>query len=208
MSSIPYLSPRIYNLWQKIVEREREALYRKISKLIGKNKKVFELGSGPGFLYFYLQKGCTYIGWDLNKRFVSYAQKRGIKVERKDIFNFKEYPESDVIVICNLLHHIFPKDKILIKKALKKTKKLIVLEPYRISRVDFLPYFVFYLYDKIIGDNDGINNFSERREWKFTDLFSLKEYFKKMGARKIYVLRKSKKVLAIFENKNYERKQN
>lgn len=205
MSSIPYLSPRIYNFWQRIIERERKTIFQKISRLIGENKKVFELGCGPAILYFYLQKGCSYIGWDLNKRFVNYAKKRGIKVERKDIFDFKNYPESDVIVICNLLHHIFPRDEILIKNALKKTKKLIVLEPYRISKIDFFPFPIFYLYDKVIGDNDGINDFSKRKRWKFDNLFSLKEYFRKRGAQKIYILRKTKKVLAVFENEDPEK---
>jgi len=202
MSSIPYFSPKIYKLWLKIVDRDMKKQYQVISELIGKNKRVFELGCGPAFLFSYLKKGCEYEGWDLNKRFVNDAKKRGINVKYKDIFRFEEYPKSDVIVICDLLHHVFPKDAVLIKESRKRTKELIVVEPYKISRFSGLPYPIFYFYDKIIGDNDGINHFSQRSKWNFEQAVSLEDYFKKLGARKVFKVRGIEKILAIF--KGYE----
>ncbi len=204
MASIPYLSPRAYKLWTKVVDRDMRYQYKFIANLIGKNKSVFEPGCGPAMLYFYLKKGCAYEGWDLNRRFVDYARKRGINVREKDIFSFDEYPESDVIVICDLLHHIFPRDSQLIREARKKTKMLIVVEPYKISRFSFLPYPIFYFYDKIIGDDDGINPLSQRMKWDFKEEKYLRDYFNNMGATQVKKLEKIEKILAIFNNDKFK----
>lgn len=201
MSSIPYLSPRIYKIWQRVVDREMDEQYKEIARVVGKNKRVFEPGCGPALLFSYLPDGCSYVGWDLNKKFVEYARRKGINVYQRDIFDFKKYPQSDVIVVCDLLHHIFPRDKLFIEEARKRTKKLIVVEPYKTSRFSFLPYPILYFYDRIIGDDDGINCFYHRKEWKFEKAGYLKEYFQKLGASKTYKIRGIEKVLVIFNKK-------
>ena len=200
MKALPYIHPKLYQLFLLLLHRKNLVKrYTYLSREIGRNKVVFELGCGIGILAKYLDKSCEYMGWDLNATFIKYLRKMGLNAELKDIFNFKEYPENDITVIIDVLHHVAPKERILIQNALKTTKKLIVVEPsspYKFGRVQHISRF-YYFYDLFLGDNDGINPLHRRISWNFSEK-DLKNYFISLGASKINYI--GKDVVAIFHS--------
>ena len=166
MKSIMYLSPKIYNFFLRIIHGKNYFLrFKLISKIIGKNKKVLDLGCGTGQLYRFLDKSCEYEGWDLNEKFV--GSTRNINTRCKSVFDFDDYPAVDVIVMSDLLHHVMPNHIELLTKAKEKAKIVIVLESKSaiVNVNNRLIYLLFKIYDKIIGDNDGINPYEERMNW-------------------------------------------
>ena len=202
MRALPYIHPKLYQLFLLLLHRKNLAKrYTYLSREIRCNKVVFELGCGIGVLAKYLDKSCEYIGWDLNAAFIKYLRKIGLNAELKDIFNFKEYPKNDVTVIVDVLHHITPKEKILIKNALKSTKKLIVVEPsspYKVS-IDATFFYFYYFYDLFLGDNDGINPSHTRMSWNFSEK-DLENYFISLGAHKVIQI--GRDIVAIFHSCN------
>ncbi|MEA2054535.1 MAG: class I SAM-dependent methyltransferase [Candidatus Thermoplasmatota archaeon] len=195
MKSIPYMHPMIYNLYLLALHRRNLGeRYKLISGEIGYNKIIFELGCGTGILTDYLDKSCNYIGWDLNRTFIQYLKRKGQTAELHDIFDFSNYPENDVCVIVDILHHVVPKEHILIKNALKLTKKLIVVEPHKAFCFP-LPDPLRKYYDSILGDNDGINPYRDRVNWNYSPE-ELKKYFLSSGARKVTEV--GKDIMAVF----------
>ena len=203
-TSISYKFAKAYNILISIVDRGiTEKKFSQIAKIIGKDKRVFELGCGTGFLHDYLDEGCSYIGWDLNKNFIDDCRKRGLKVFEKNIFDFNDYPDNDVIVISDVLHHIIPRDKELIQKAKKRTKRLIITEPRTGLKFSNkrIPFCVYKLFDKILGDNDGINPLENRKEWGFNNEQEVREYLREFDPQEIVFLGENKeKFIAIIDN--------
>ena len=193
--SISYKFANAYNILISIVDRGiTEKKFLLMSKLIGKDKKVFELGCGTSFLSNYLDESCSYVGWDLNENFVNNCKKRGLKVYQKNIFDFKDYPESDVIIMSDVLHHVVPRDKELIREAKKRTKKLIITEPRTGLKFSHrgVPFCVYELFDKILGDNDGINPLEHRIKWGFANEEELNKYLKEFDPKEVIFLGKKK----------------
>ncbi|MFX1552935.1 MAG: methyltransferase [Promethearchaeota archaeon] len=182
--------------------------------LIGKGpKEVLDLPCGTGYLMRFLHPAIEYEGVDLNHRFLKRIRrkelkKRNIKLKKialyqKNIFDFQDYQgkKKDVIVICDILHHIYPKHVDLINIAKKISQKIIVCEPYvikpkEISARDrlfkiviffgkYLPKPLLKIIDFLFLDNDGINPYQLRSKWNL-DKKSLKEFYKTMGFNSIY----------------------
>jgi len=156
-----------------------------------------------------------YEGVDLNQRFLKRIKqkelkKRNIKLKKiilkhKDIFDFQEYNgyKFNVIVISDILHHIYPKHIDLINIAKKYAQKIIVCEPYAINPKDitprdklfklivhfgkFLPEPLYKIIDFLFLDNDGINSYHKRSQW-YLDFKSLSEFYNFMGFNRKYRL--------------------
>lgn len=194
MTSISYRVPQLYEIGVKILHGNTLPLrYSKIAQEIGRNKKVLDLGCGTALLYPYLDS-CEYMGWDLNDSFVRYCQKKGLNVNKKDIFQFSEYPPCDYIVLCDILHHVFPRDELLLKEAVKKAN-VIAVEPCSKRR---LPKPLVFLYDQVIGDADGINSFENRMQWNYNEL-TLTQKFLQLGTVKVEPL--NNYIFALFEQR-------
>jgi SAM-dependent methyltransferase len=183
-----YKFPTAYNLFLKIIHGKKlSGRYNFISKIIGKNKRVLDLGCGTGLLYDYLDKSCTYEGWDLNNKFIN-ENKKKINVVLKNVFDYEDYPENDVIVISDLLHHVVPRHDELIIKAKKKTKKIVLIEPsVGINIIGTRNTFLKTLnkiIDKIFSDDDGINSFEDRCKW-FEKKEDVYKYFMKFNPKLI-----------------------
>lgn len=183
--SLMYKNPSLYNIFLKILHgsslRKR---YEVIAKEIGDGKRVFEPGCGTCLIYPYLQDGCEYEGWDLNESFVGYNVKRERRVYQKNMFDFNDYPPNDVIILCDLLHHIVPHHEELIKGTLKKTKRLIISEPLQSFKLQRKFKRIAYFFHKTLLDDDGINPFDNMVEWDYPRE-KLASLFNKYGCTKI-----------------------
>ena len=185
--SLMYRYPKIYNFIVGRIHRESlEKRYSRISSEIGSNAKVLELGCGTALLASYLQTGCSYVGWDLNKVFVKHCNQRGINVIYKNIFDI-EYENSyyDVIVICDVLHHIMPDHERLVSLSKEKATKVIISEPARNHRPAKIYRSVIHLLHRLFGDYDGINNIEKHFLWDY-DQEKLIKFYKSMGSQKTH----------------------
>ena len=184
--SIMYRYPRLYDLAVRIVHgASLKKRFEVISQEIGENKKVFELGCGTAMVYPFLHRGCAYEGWDLNEKFLAAAQRRSdaLKVFNRNIFNFDDYPDNDVILICDVLHHVIPQHQKLVEGALKRTGKLIISEPARSFKPPRILFPLVRLFTNILGDYDGINNSLQTLEWDYNEE-KLKSLFQSLGCSK------------------------
>jgi SAM-dependent methyltransferase len=180
-----YDKPFFYNIFLKTLHgsalRKR---YKIIAQEIGKDKRVFEPGCGTCFVYPHLHAGCQYVGWDLNPHFIRYNIKKGRNVYLKNIFNFNEYPPNDVIMLCDILHHVVPRHEELIMGALDKTKKLVISEPKASFTVQRKFRKIACFLHKNFFEDDGINPVEEMIQWDYPKE-KLHALFTKCGCTKI-----------------------
>lgn len=184
--SIMYRYPHLYDLVVRIVHgTSLKKRFEVISQQIGENKKVFEPGCGTAMVYPFLHRGCEYEGWDLNEKFLATARRRAdtVKVFKKNIFDFDDYPDNDVILICDVLHHVIPQHQKLVEEALKRTRKLIISEPARSFKPPRMLLPIVLLFTNVLGDNDGINNSLQTLEWDYNEE-KLKSFFQSLGCSK------------------------
>jgi len=188
MTSLAYKLPRLYNLLLRMVHGKNLSIRnKKIAKIIGKNNKVLDLACGTCILYDYLDKSCEYEGWDLNEKFINSRKDLNLKV--KSVFDYKDYPKVDVIVISDLLHHVVPRHEELINKVRRKARKVIIVEPHVNHTIGSesnskLKQFFYRLWDKTFGDDDGINDYKDRKGW-FTKKEEVRDFFMKFKPEKI-----------------------
>ena len=211
--SLMYRSGWFYNaITRRLYDQDTKFLA--IANLIGKGpKRVLDLPCGTGYLMRFLDPSIEYEGVDLNHRFLKRIKKkelikRNIKLSKIllrqiDIFDFQHYKgeKIDVIVICDILHHVFPNHIELINMAKQISRKIIVCEPFvikpqEISARDklfkivvflgkYLPKPLLKIIDFLLLDNDGINSYHRRLQWDL-DKTSLKVFYKDMGFNNTY----------------------
>jgi len=211
--SLLYRSGWLYNaITRRLYDQDKK--FFTIATLIGKGPKiVLDLPCGTGYLMRFLHPSIEYEGVDLNHRFLKRIRKKElkkrniklkkIKLEQKNIFDFQEYQgkKKDIIVICDILHHIYPRHVDLINIAKKISNKVIICEPYvikpkEISARDkllkiviffgkYLPKSLFKIVDFLFLDNDGINTYHMRSKWNL-DKETLIEFYKSMGFNSIH----------------------
>ena len=213
--SLPYRSGYVYN-WTTKRLYDQHKKFMSIAKIIGNDsKQVLDLPCGTGFLARYLHPSTRYCGWDLNHRFLKKIMRdrhkgriklKTLTLRQQDIFNFDEYPEEkqDVIVFCDILHHVYPRHIELVKNAQNYAKKIIICEPVAVRPKDnmngndllarvfirmskMFPERLIKFLDFLFADNDGINSYENRSCWKHDDE-SLRNMYHNMGFEKIYNL--------------------
>lgn len=211
--SLIYRSAWLYNAVTRRLY-DQDTKFSTIAKIIGEGpKKVLDLPCGTGYLMRFLHPAIEYEGVDLNHRFLKRIRnkelkKRNIKLRKillhhKNIFDFESYngEKKDVVVICDILHHIYPKHVELINIAKNIAQKIIICEPFAIkakeisARDKFFKIIIFFgkylpkpllkIIDYLLLDNDGINSYHRRSQWNHNKK-SLKFFFKTMGFNKIY----------------------
>lgn len=164
--SIFYESPAIYMVGMQLIHgRNLDKRYAYIAEQIGYNAEVLEPGCGPALLARYLKSGCVYRGFDINREFVEYAQRAGLSVKAGNAVDPRSYVKSDVVVLCDLLHHIDPvaQEKVLKYSLSSARRKLIICEPFKIDslldalsgRIKVLQRVIEVLFSCL--DNDGGN---------------------------------------------------
>jgi len=189
MNSIMYQHPRIYEAFMRILHgRSLEERYRIIADEVGENKRVLDVGCGTGMPADYLKDGCRYTGIDLNKSFIDFARSRGRRIIQGDLFDERNYSDSDVILVCDVLHHVIPNHDRLIDICKRKAGKIIICEPYRSRGVmqNLLQFFRSNrLYHYVFGDSDGINSFEDMVEWNAFEMEDVRSMMESYGAKRI-----------------------
>ncbi|MBD3211738.1 MAG: methyltransferase domain-containing protein [Candidatus Lokiarchaeota archaeon] len=213
--SIMYSSPLFYNfITQRLHNSEKK--YNTLASMVCSDgeKKILDIPCGTGYLARFLKPNISYEGWDLNNVFLEKIKKdwkkgtckpKNITLKQKDIFEYQDYPDVDCVLLCDILHHIFPKHKELVEKVKKCTKKVVICEPISISPENmngngllgrlimligrYLPESLIKIIDFLFGDNDGINSYATRSKWAQSD-DALKLFYSKIGIKEedIYIL--------------------
>lgn len=198
--SLAYRYPQLYDLLVRIIHgKSLEQRYKIIGEEVGEHKKVFELGCGTAMVYPFLHNSCEYEGWDLNERFLAFCRRRGITVSKKDVFDFKDYPDNDVILICDLLHHLAPNHERLVIGALERSKKVIISEPARSLKPPKMIKPLVLLSNYLVFDYDGINQLNQTLKWDYNEE-KLSDFFKMLGSTKIVTV--GWDMIAVFDDHN------
>ena len=155
--SVLYRSARVYNAAIWAIHRYHR--YREIAANIGHQRRVLDVGCGTGLLARFLCECNTYVGWDLNPHFIAYGRRRGLDVEPVDVSRLHRFPaEFDVIVAIDIEHHIHP-------HRLPEDERVVRHEPHQ-GRPKWAPPSLHRWFDRVLGDNDGINDFEQRMAWE------------------------------------------
>lgn len=155
-----YRFPFLFSL-SGLLRFGKKSLSKEIKNLIGKNKKVFDAACGYGRAKDILDPSCEYRGIDLNEIFIRMGREKfGRNIWLQDAVWGPDYPESDVIIIMDLLHHVSRKEtKIIITKALKASPLVIIVEPSFLGLAKEQSVFgriVNWIFTTL--DQDGINS--------------------------------------------------
>ena len=162
--SIFYKHPLLYIWGLKWIHKTNfDKRYHYMAGFAKKGDFILEPACGPATLADFLPKGVYYRGFDTNKKFVNYASKKHLDVYLGNALDPKNYPQADVVVACDILHHLKPMDrKKFIKNCFSSAKKVfIICEPgKRKKAIDG----IFYSLRKRLvewSEKDGTNDFKE-----------------------------------------------
>jgi SAM-dependent methyltransferase len=161
---IQYRYPKLYQLLvHKLLYPKR--LWQKLQKEAGENNSIFDVGAGYGYASYFLHHSNSYYGIDLNEHFVAYGRKKGINLERKNIFDPIAYKTNDIFLAIDIIHHLTPeKLKQLFDLVFQHAKqKVIVVDPAFISiarKYGLLGKFLGWFFRLL--DDDG---FTKIEQW-------------------------------------------
>lgn len=135
-----------------------EHRFRRIGERLPSDAWVLDVGCGTCHLADLLRPSQRYTGIDLNPRFVSDAQERGIDARIADVLDVLNYPEGpDAVVVSDMLHHIVPHERAFLQGLGKQLRHdLIICETltYGSNMLQRLA--------GLLLDNDGFNDFRAR----------------------------------------------
>ena len=105
--------------------------YQYMTSFAKKGDLVLEPACGPAILANFLPKGFLYSGFDTNEEFLSYALEKGLNVRLGNVLEPNCYYPADVVIACDILHHLKPDErKRFIKNCFSATKRVfIICEP-------------------------------------------------------------------------------
>lgn len=168
--SIFYKYPQLYIWGLKWIHKTNfSKRYHYMAGFVQKGDLVLEPACGPAILADYLPDGSYYRGFDTNKEFIEYALKKRLHVYLGNVLNIKNYYQADVVIACDILHHLDPKNRReFIKHCFSSAKKMfIICEP---GKKDKTNESIFYSLGKQLGEwseKDGTNDF--KTEYFLTD---------------------------------------
>lgn len=134
-TSLIYRSAQGYELVMRVLYgRHYLDRMRAVAHEVPQNASVLELCCGPGTLYhrFLEQRTSSYIGIDVNPRFVEPLQAKGVDARHQDLNRPDPLPEADVALIHASLYHFLPDPSPLIDRMLAAARdRVIIAEPIR-----------------------------------------------------------------------------
>lgn len=126
-----YRYPRMYRWAMNVLQRWRSRELDIVSAAIEPGSRVVDLCCGDAALAARVRrKGCTYIGLDVNDRFVRFARARANVEARLWDAERDPIPEADVVCLLSSLYQFIPNDKRLLERMLMSARtKVIIAEP-------------------------------------------------------------------------------
>lgn len=129
-------NPAAYELMMRVrYGRQFSERLRAVAAEVPPASAVVELCCGPGTLYnHYLRDNVSsYIGLDVNERFVAMLRRRGIDARPMDLSGSREpIPSGDVLIIQGALHEFLPDaDHVLNRMLAAARRSVVVSEPIR-----------------------------------------------------------------------------
>lgn len=160
--NIFYKYPQLYIWGLKWIHKGNFAKrYQYMAGFVRSGNLVLEPACGPAILANFLPQGIRYRGFDTNKEFIAYAKRKHPGVYFGNVLNINNYPQADVVIACDILHHLKPDDrKKFIKNCFSSAKKIfIICDPGKRSKPTDS---IFYSFRKRLAEwseKDGTNNF-------------------------------------------------
>jgi SAM-dependent methyltransferase len=112
--------------------RYYEDRYIALAKLIPAGSSVLDLCCGPGVLYTrYLRgKSVSYVGLDVNERFIEGLRSQGGTGIVMDLRDDKPLPKAEYIVMQASLYHFIPDASQIVERMLESAERqVIIAEP-------------------------------------------------------------------------------
>lgn len=154
-----YGSTRLYDRILSFLHGEGYAdRFLQIGQALPPDSWVLDVGCGTCHMAELLPPTMRYTGLDLNKKFVSEAQARGMDARIGDVLDVDAYPVGPTaIVVSDMLHHLVPREQIFLQHLGSGLRQdLLICETLTegsnaLQRVAGL-----------LLDNDGFNDFRAR----------------------------------------------
>jgi SAM-dependent methyltransferase len=157
--SVFYRHPLLYELGIHFLYLNKLKILKKI---VGHGQSVFEPACGFGRMKKYLYPDCAYSGIDLNDKFISFGRKKNRDIQLGDILNEENYRRADIILLCDILHHLqMPEIHRLFQIAGKFAKRIVIIEPTFVAlaaRKNSFSHLLGKLMTRV--DSDGFNEIS------------------------------------------------
>jgi len=169
--SIFYRHPLLYELGIHFLYLNKLKILKEI---VGHGMSVFEPACGFGRMKKYLHADCAYSGIDLNEKFVSFGRKKNRNIRVGDILKEENYGPADIILLCDILHHLqMPEIHRLFQIAGKFAKKIVIIEPTFVALAAKKSTFSHLLGKAMTRvDSDGFNEITHWMSKKeYHDLF-------------------------------------
>ena len=169
--SVFYRHPRLYDLGIHFLYLNRLKI---VKEIVGHGQSVFEPACGFGRMKKYLYADCAYAGIDLNEKFIRFGRNKNRDIRLGNILEEASYRPADVILLCDILHHLHRPDiHRLARIAGKFAKRIVIIEPTFVALAAKKNTFS-HLLGKLMTrvDADGFNEISHwmSRE-EYNDLF-------------------------------------
>lgn len=137
-TSLVYRSAAGYELLMRVLYgRHYAARMRAVAGQVPDGASVLECCCGPGTLYLRHLRGRTrsYVGIDVNPRFVTRLRRRGVDARRLDLAHdtgADALPSADVVILQASLYHFLPHAERIVERMLAAAReRVIVSEPVR-----------------------------------------------------------------------------
>jgi SAM-dependent methyltransferase len=143
-TSLVYRSALGYELLMRVLYgRHYAARMRAVAEQVPDGASVLELCCGPGTLYrrYLRARAGSYIGVDVNERFVAALRQGGVDARRMDLAHPAEpLPGADVAIMQASLYHFLPAAEDVLDRMLAAARdRVIVSEPVRNLATSGLP---------------------------------------------------------------------
>jgi trans-aconitate methyltransferase len=124
-------NPAAYELLMRVRHgRQFSERMRTVAAEVPPASAVVELCCGAGTLYTHYLRGnvSSYIGLDVNERFVAMLRRRGIDARPMDLSDSHEpIPSGDVLIIQGAMHEFLPDADHILNRMLAAARRLVVV---------------------------------------------------------------------------------
>jgi SAM-dependent methyltransferase len=142
--SLVYRSVALYELVMlALYGRHYAGRFRAIAELIPDGSSVLDVCCGPGNLYsrHLKRKSISYLGIDLNPRFVAHVRRQGGSAEIRDLCDDQPLPPADYVIMQASLYHFLPDPRPLVDRMIRAARQqVIIAEPIRNLSQSSIPW--------------------------------------------------------------------